>query len=137
MSAPFKVGDRVRMPAFTDCFEKPQPARENLTVISLQLITPAGPRETLQPYYRIAAGNSTGFYEAAARFFEPIPEETSLQLARDRQQQTWNDAELQIQNRYNVLAYWDSHVDRLTFTDLAFYGPAFRETQEERHARLA
>ena len=60
--------------------------------------------------------------------------ETTMQLARDRQQREWNNADLQIQNRYFVLAYWDHYVDGF---DQGYFGPAFRETQTERQQREA
>lgn len=72
--AKFKIGDRVKVSAFTDCFGKFHPETEPLIVSAVRLITPPYGNPAVPPYYRIKAETprSLGFHEAAERFFVAV-----------------------------------------------------------------
>jgi hypothetical protein len=69
-TAQFKIGDRVKVHAYTDCFGEFHPETEPLIVSAVRLVVPTC--DTLAPYYRIKAdttGKGYGYHEASERFF--------------------------------------------------------------------
>ena len=65
MKPQFKIGAKVDVPAFIDCFGRTTNAHLNLTVSRVRLCDPSG-----KPYYRVQAERSGyGSIEAAERFF--------------------------------------------------------------------
>ena len=75
--AQFKIGDRVKVHAYTDCFNVFHPETEPLIVSAVRLITPSydPTPNALAPYYRIKAdttGKGYGYHEAAERFFVAV-----------------------------------------------------------------
>lgn len=71
-----KIGDKVFMPGYTDCFDVRHPDTSPLIVVRLQLIKPTL-NDTLKPYYRVLTQSLdlSNTYEGSERFFAPIPEE--------------------------------------------------------------
>jgi hypothetical protein len=73
--AQFKIGDRVKVHAYTDCFGKFHPETEPLIVSAVRLMTPPYGNPAVPPYYRIKAdttGKGYGYHEAAERFFVAV-----------------------------------------------------------------
>ncbi len=75
MTAQFKIGDKVKAIAFTDCFGKPVSETAGLTVETVRLIKPppepACIKNPSKPYYRVLAraADGLGYVEGAERYF--------------------------------------------------------------------
>ena len=62
-----KVGEKVRLKGFTDCFGQVWESQENLIVVDVRKVETVN----MPVYFRLTAHSDKGVFEAWENFFEP------------------------------------------------------------------